>query len=502
MTALLNSLKTSTNYSITENGALTHKSTMSDLYDLYAMGGAYRERTDSDCILLFKNALEENEVYALKCLFYLRNIRGGQGERRFFRVCLKWLAKIHPDMVIRNIENIPLFGRWDDLYELYGTKCWSAAIKLIHDQLQLDVQSKTPSLLGKWLKSENTSSLESKRLGKATREALTLTPRNYRLMLSSLRKKINIVERLMSQGEWDKIEFDKLPSQAGLRYRNAFARNDITKAKYEAFANSKSTKVNAGSLAPYEVVEKAIKLMGCDGWYHSSKKVALDNTERLMINKYWENLTDYFNGTTLNALCVVDTSGSMQGTPINVATALGLYCAERAGGPFANHYISFSSKPQLIETRGVDFCDKVDRIVRTNLCENTNIEATFDLILNTSLKNHLTQDDLPENILVISDMEFDQARGYMSWRGRSGLDKNTLMENISAKWERNGYHMPKLVFWNVNARNNNIPMDARNELITFVSGFSASTFAQILTGKTGYDLMMETLNNRMYDCVR
>lgn len=366
MNSLLNGMKRKSNYTYTENGALTHKTTESALLDLFAMGAAMRERNDSDVILAFKNAYEENPTYALKCLFYIRDVRGGQGERRFFRVVMRWMANEHPDDVIRNMALIPEYGRWDDLYCLEGTHCEQSMFDVLRQQFELDLQCKTPSLLGKWLKSENTSSKESCRLGRKTREAFGLDARTYRRALTILRSRIHIVETLMSQGRWDEIEFDKLPSKAGFIYRNAFAKNDVTKARYEAFMNSKETKVNAGAMYPYDCVHAAIKLMNSNSWTRS--RVSIENTERLAINKYWENQTDYFKDANLNALCMIDTSGSMMGTPIEVATSIGMYCAERAKGPFAGHYISFSSKPQLIEVKGVDFCDKVDRIVRTNLC--------------------------------------------------------------------------------------------------------------------------------------
>ena len=349
------------------------------------------------------------------------------------------------------------------------------------------------ALIYKWLKSENTSSKESRYLARKTREAFGMTSRQYRKMLSEGRKVCNLVETLMSQNRWDEIEFDKIPSKAGLIYKNAFARRDIIKAKYEKFAKDETTKVNAGTLYPYEVVEKAIKLMSEDFWGRDSN-VALDNVDRLMINKYWDNLTDYFNGATLDALCMIDTSGSMRGTPIDVATSIGLYCAERNLGPWHNHYISFSSKPQLIETSGVDFCDKVIRIVRTNLCQNTNIEAAFDLVLRTAVKNMLLNKDLPKNIIVISDMEFDEGTTWYD-----GV-KLTVMESIKKEFNQFGYTMPHLIYWNVDARHNNIPM-LDDGPVTYVSGFSPSIFTSILTGKTGYDLMLEAINNERYACI-
>lgn len=509
MNKLLNSMKNVSNYTRTENGALTHKSTKSDLLDMFAMGAAMRTRSDEDVILMFKKAFEENPTYALKCLFYIRDVRGGQGERRFFRVCMKWLASTHTEAARRNLRYIPEFGRWDDLYIFEGTKLHYDAFNLMKEQFMLDLNCKTPSLLAKWLKSENASSYESRRLGEITAKHFNLSHRQYRKHLATLRTRINIVEKLMSENRWDEIEFDKIPSKAGLIYKNAFARRDMIKAKYEKFAKDENTKVNAGALYPYEVVEKAINLMGSQSyWGYSNRNVSLDNTDRLMINKYWANLTDYFNGSNLNALVMADTSGSMHGTPINVATSLALYTAEKAGGPFANHYISFSSRPQLIECEGVDFCDKVDRIVRTNLCENTNIEAAFDMLLNTAIKNHLTQDDMPDTIIVVSDMEFDQGT-RIGYRGYGyGYNSNsytaaadTLMESIAKRWEQMGYEMPHLIYWNVNARQNNIPM-LGNGRISYVSGFSPSIFQTIVTGKTGFQLMMEVLDGDRYSVIQ
>ncbi len=495
----MNAMNNANNYVMTENCALTHGSTMSGLLDMFALGGAYRTRSDADCILLFKKAYEEDALRALKCLFYLRNVRGGQGERRFFRVVLKWLAKNHPEDVIRNLENIPFYGRWDDLYALVETPVEDKMFYLMKQQLVLDLKSKTPSLLAKWLKSENTSSHESRQLATLTRKKFNLTSREYRKALSSLRERIRVLERLMSAGRWNSIDFSKIPSRAGMIYRNAFARHDIERQKtgkttYEDFMKDTKTKVNAKALYPYECVAAATNIMRKSLGWCSDFEPALDDVNRLAVNKYWENLTDYFKGAALNAIAVVDTSWSMTGSqasaPINVAISLGLYCAEHNKGPFAGHYISFSSRPQWIATEGVDFCDKVARIYRTNLCENTDIEATFDLLLKIALRPDVRKEDIPQNIIIISDMEFDAAR---QWKGNSG----TLMEHIADKWRAWGLKMPNLIFWNVQARQNNIPMTVKDG-ITFVSGFSPVLFEQIMKGKTAFELMLDVLDGEMY----
>lgn len=498
----LDSMKRDMNYTETENGGITHKSTLDAVYDMFALGGAYRSRSDEDCILLFKKALEENEELALKCLFYLRDIRGGQGERRFFRVCFKWLAKNYPELAFRNLDNIPEYGRWDDLYCVEGTELRTDAFDVIQCQLNKDLMSlkegekEGVSLLGKWLKSENASAEDTKYLANQTRIALGYSHKKYRKILSALRTRINIVEKLMSEGRWEEIEFAKLPSKAGLIYRNAFAHNDLIKDKYEAFINSKETKVNAATLYPYEIVKKVTDTL--DYWGHTD----LEETEREVLNKYWANQdTSMFNEAS-SILCVCDTSGSMTskyGTsvaPIDIAISLSMICAENNKSDFKNKYISFSSRPQFIEIEGVDFVDKVQRIYRQNLCENTDLKATFDLIKNAILKTKKIE-DLPKTIVVLSDMEID-SMSY--WRDKSRV--KTEMELMREEWARDGLKLPRLVYWNCAARNNNILDEIDNDDITYVSGASPIIFNSILRGLSGKQLMLEKLNSKRYENVK
>lgn len=494
MNKLLESLKEKENLTYTTNGARAYKSTMTKTYDLFAKGASMRNASDEDCVFLFKQAYNEDATIALKCLFYLRDIRGGQGERRFFRLCLKWLATHYREEAINLIHLVPEYGRYDDLFELFDTPIEAEMMGYI----QYVITKNEDHLVYKWMPSINTSSKNTQERGRKFARAFDMSEKSYRKMLTEGRKACHLVETLMSQNEWDKIAFDKLPSRAGILYSKAFARREETKERYAAFMRKDTTSVNAGTLYPYDVVKKALEAMHYDSWCRTP--VALNDVERLAANKYWDNLTDYFSDATLNALCVCDTSGSMTCSyggkgirPIDVAISIALYTAERAKGPFQGHYISFSSRPQLIETDGFDFCDKVTRIYRTNLCENTNIEATFDLILNTALSNHLTEDELPKSIIIISDMQFDSARG--GWRTSS----QTLMESIERKWRDYGYTMPKLIFWNVNAGYEGaIPMKDKDG-ITFVSGASPSIFKSILTGKTGQALMLDALLSERYE---
>lgn len=475
------------NEGLTDNGALKYNSTLNAVYDLFARGGAMRQASETDVRDLFIAAYNENAELAMKCLFYLRDILGGQGERRFFRICFGWLAEAHPEVVMKNMANLVYdgFGRWDDLFVLFDTPCEDAMIQLVQAQLVKDAlalwkKDAPVSLLGKWMPSENASSSATKALADRFISAFGTSARNYRKSLAALRAHINVVERLMSAGKWDEIQFDKLPSRAGLQYMNAF--REHCPERYAEFMASKTTTVNAGTLYPYDVVRKA-------------REVSLGHHNRDAVNKYWDNLTDYFHGMTLNALAVVDTSGSMEWTrngvaPIDVAIALGLYCAERAHGPFANHFISFSRNARLIECIGQDFVEKVDNIYEQNLCENTNLDSVFQLIFNIATRYNLAQEDLPEYLVIISDMQIDCSYYY-------GQPAH-IMEKWRKLFQDAGYIMPKLIWWNVNAKNPTMLDDPTVSDVTYVSGCSPVVFEMVLSGKTGYDLMLDKLNSERY----
>ena len=503
--SFITAMKSENNFKRTENGAIARKSTLSKVYDLFALGGAYRKRLEEDCILLFKEAYEEDKNYALKCLWYLRDIEQGQGERRFFRVCLKWLATYDTDAVVRNLSTIvdDGFGRWDDLFVLFDTPAESAMMRLIQKQLVEDikaykVKNGAVSLCAKWMPSINASSHDTVNMAQRFIKEFDVTPVVYRKTLSGLRERLHVVERLMSQNRWDEIDFSHLHSRAGLIYRNAFKRRDLIAEKYKEFAHS-DEKVNAGTLYPYDVVAAARKAMNCSYYYSSS--VSLDDTKRLMVNKYWENLKNYFEGGISNMMVVADTSASMTGSsamaPINIAVSLALYAAERAKGPFANHYISFSRNAKLVETRGVDFCDKVARIVNANLCENTNLESVFDLVLDTAMRYRVRPEDIPSTLVIVSDMEVDSCSDM---RG----DKTVFMETIRRKWQRKcsgKYKFPNLVYWNVDARDNTFIDDPQSG-VTFVSGASPVLFEQVMKGVTGIQLMLDKLNADRYKSIQ
>lgn len=487
----------------TTNGATAYNTSFDKVYDLFALGGAYRGRTVEDQILLFKNAYEENPDLAMICLFYLRDIRGGMGERAFFRNCFRWLCTQNEKDASKLLDLIPEYGRWDDLLVVAeGTPLENRALTIIEDQLVNDVTNSNPSLLAKWLPSLNASSTETKRLAAKVRDFLDLSSREYRLLLSKLRNQIKVLERTMSANEWDNIKFDQIPSNAGLKYRDCFVRRPETHDRYSEFLKGKDgqpAKVNAGVLAPYQVVHEAIKYKGS---HYGSFNSSLSDPQRVSINTYWANLKDYLKDKPLNAMCVIDTSGSMTFScdsvkPIDVAVALGIYCAERAGGPFKNHYISYSRKAKLVEVNGVDFVDKVSRIVDSNVCENTNLNSVFELLEKIAQMPSTKLSDMPETLIIISDMQID-GFNFTSYHNGFPFSVKSDIERIRLRWETLGLKFPNIVYWNVNALNNTFLEDSNLKGVSYVSGFSPVLFEQILKGKSGRDLMIDKLTEKRY----
>lgn len=358
------------------------------------------------------------------------------------------------------------------------------------------------NLIYKWLKSENCSSYESKKLANKTRKAFGMTHKEYRKLLTRGREELKVLETLMSANRWSEIDFSKIPSKAGLIYKNAFARRDLIAQKYKEFIKSDKTTVNAKTLYPYDIVGMATKHFDYCGRVDDD----FDNVDRIAIEKYWNNQKDYFKNDNTSMLCVVDTSGSMTcgegaATPINVAISLGIYAAERAKGAFKNHYISFSSRPQLIAIEGVDFVDKVSRIYATNLCENTWIQGVFNLLKDMIISGKAKKEDLPSVITIISDMEIDS--GTRQWRDSVVWTEETTaseMEKIRQEWAEAGLEIPKLVYWNVNARHNTILDLGPN--VSYVSGASPVIFEQVTSGVTGWQLCLDKLLSKRYKVIK
>ena len=436
----LKELKEMDNFTFTENGAVALKSTGNAVLDAFGKLGAMKNSDADDILTTFYSALTENQELAMRLLFYVRDIRGGQGMRRVFRVIARNLAFTNPELVIKNLDNFLFFGRGDDILCLLDTPIEKEVIEWIGDVLECDMISVKdkgvyPTMLAKWLPSLNASSRATKYFAKKIVDGLGLTPRVYRKTLSKLRKSIGIVESLMSQNKWEEINFEKLPAKAAMIYSDAFMRH--VESNYIDYLNKLANgdvKVNSKSLFPVDIIHKI--------GYGSYTGTKFSVKDKILLNAMWNALPNYFEGKEETGICCVDTSGSMCGdygiSPIDVSISLGVYCADKCKGPFKNHYITFSHKPEIVELKGDTIYDKVKNMPNINP-SNTDLEAVFDLILKTAVANNTPQEDLPSKLYIISDMQFDEARGsgYGYWRN-SGKPK-PFMQTMKEKfiWKKN-----------------------------------------------------------------
>ena len=486
---MLKFLKREANTAYTANGAVSNASTMSECLDFFATAGALRNASDEEITARFIRAFAEDRDIAMKTLFFARDIRGGLGERRAFRVIIRYLADNYPDTVRKNIANIAEYGRYDDILSLIGTASEAEAITYIRENLNKDMKSmqaqESVSLMAKWLPSVNASSSETVRTAKKIAKAMNMSEASYRRMLSSLRAYIKIIENNLREKDYT-FSYEKQPSKAMFKYRKAFIRND--EERYRDFmcrAKSEPSVLKTGSLTPYDIVNSVLK-----------NRSGMSGEEREVLDTTWNALENYVNSD--NTLVVVDGSGSMycdffSVKPAAIAESLGIYFAEHNKGAFANCFITFSANPRLVEIKGRDIFEKVNYCMSFNEVSNTNIEKTFDLILNTAVKNRMKQSDMPSRLIIISDMEFDYC---------ADDSEMTNFEAAKAKFAKKGYKLPQLVFWNVNSFNRQQPVTMNEQGTILVSGMSPQIFSMLKEGKLDpYAFMMSVISSARYERV-
>lgn len=505
MSAIKSTLDNEMNVSVTENGAIGYRTTGKELLDLNFAVASLRKMSDAEVAKRFKKAFCEDQMLAMKWLFYSRDCREGIGERRLFRVVLADLVKSNPEMIIPVINLIPEYGRYDDLWCLLdNAEAAQIIYRLIDEQLVEDMKNmknnSSISLLAKWLPSPNCSSEKTKKHAKQIYKALGLTEREYRKMLSKLRKYLDVVEVKMSAKNWSEIKYEAVPSRANLIYNNAFLRNDEARRReYLSKLEKGATKINASTLFPHDIVHK---YMTGNMW--SARLKPKDAT----IEALWKALPDTAQGCG-NTIVVADGSGSMTTrvdnnsgvTALEVANALAIYFAEHSSGQFKDKYITFSERPQFVDFSMCNTLhDKLQTALAHNEVANTNIEKVFDLVLISAVNNHMSQENLPKNILIISDMEFDSATCIRSSRSYGYIRPDQrLFDVIAQKYARAGYKMPRLVFWNVNSRTGTIPVKENELGVALVSGFSVNVAKMVMSGKTDpFECLLETLNSERY----
>lgn len=495
------------NVSVTENGAVGYRTTGKELLDMNFAVSSMRNMNEQQIVDKFVKTFYENKLLAIKWLFYVRDAREGVGERRLFRICMKYLAEKHMDIAKAVIPLIAEYGRYDDLLCLLDTDLVNDISELMKCQLDEDMKNmndnKPVSLLAKWLPSANASSKETKRLAHIVISKFDITERQYRKMLSKLRAYLKIVEVLMSKKEWGEIDYSAVPSRANLIYNAAFLRNDEERRRtYLDSLQKGETKINVGVLFPHDIVHKYCE---SSGWSR-----ILKNSDDVALEEMWDALPDFVKGTG-NTICVADGSGSMTSrvggtnvTALDVANALAIYFAERSSGQFKNNYITFSKSPRLVDFSNVNSLrEKIEIAYRYNEIANTNIEAVFNLILQTAINKNMAQDELPQNILILSDMEFDDC---VCCNGTSLYKINRptkrLFEVFTERYAEYGYKLPRLVFWNICSRTSIIPVKENDLGVALVSGFSPVVVKMVLSNSTDpLECLLEQINAERYSAV-
>jgi hypothetical protein len=453
----------------TENGAKAYSSTGNYCLDLFSKIGAVRHDLEQ-AEYYFMLALNEDFEKALRILFYARDIRGGQGERKVFRHLLLKLVETYPKQSKKILHLIPEYGRWDDLLVLENTKLWPTALTIIKNQLTKDLKSESVSLLGKWLPSLNASSKDSKRIGLKIATHMKWSPKIYRKNLVSLRTKIRIVEQKMCSNQWDSIAYENVPSKASLMYRNAFDKHDGKRYKeYLADVKAGKKKINAGAVYPYEIVGAILDLTGIE-------------TADAMWNSLPNYMTEEFQGVV-----VADTSGSMNGSPLNVCISLAIYIAERnKSNVWKNKFITFSENPEFQNIVGYNLTERVCNLSKSSWGYNTDLIKVFQEILKCAVAHDIPESEMIDKIIIVSDMQFDSC---------CSNNDRTNFEFIKESYESFGYSVPQLIFWNVNSYSNT-PVTIHDTGTCLVSGCSPSILKTVLATKTISP--MKIMNDSLY----
>ena len=451
--------------SYTANGAETYQSSLDANLDLFYMIGSSRGK---DISPTFEKAYQNNADLALRTLLFSRDIRGGAGERQIFRDLLVYLEANHPQVVFELLPVIPFYGRWDDLLEFKTEAVRNAAFGFIAYALT----EKQDGLCAKWMPRQATKTDNTAHL---LRQFMGLSPKDYRKLLVNL---TNVVEQKMCAGDWNAIEFSKLPSLASSRYNKAFARN--AKESYDLYKQqlvSGEATINASAVYPYDII-KTIKVGG-------EKEVAVAQ---------WNSLPNYLGEDFI--LPMVDVSGSMDQpagtnssvTCMDVAISVGLYLADKQTGAFKDMFLTFSENPQLQILKG-DLNEKLNQLETADWEINTNIEKAFAKVLDVAVKGQVPQSEMPKYIMIMSDMEFD------------ACSDGTAFNTLKTRYEAAGYTLPKVVFWTLNARLGNSPATKDQENVALISGFSTNVLKSVLSAKnfTPVGVMLETLMSERYN---
>ena len=481
MTSFTESWKSAQERISTENGGVTFNTSANANVDLFFKIGAMRGQDVTRLYASFAKAFGENPYIATRILLWARDVRGGAGERKIFRDLLAWLEINNTDVLALVIPKIPELGRYDDLFVFKTPRFQKQAMEIYEAALRAK-----DGLAAKWMPREKSANKNGYHL---LRKYLGLSPRQYRKVAAKL---TDVVETKMCARDWENINYSHVPSVAQSRYKKAFLRHDpngyttygelLVKAITDPEI-AKTVKVNAGAVYPYDV----IKGVGTRGLSSS--------TEANVIRAQWAALPNYMGDKSI--LPIVDVSGSMTSrvadgatvTCMDVAVSLGLYMASKNKGAFNNMFMTFSSTPELVTLKGDDIVNQIQQMATSTWGMSTDIDAALNRVLSHAVQNRVPQNEMPEFLIVLSDMEFNAAGRLTAYE--------KYVQDFAAK----GYTAPKIIWWNIQSRQDQSPVKYNQAGAALVSGFSPSIVKSVLSGQdvTPESMMLKVIMNERYD---
>ena len=435
------------NYTTTTNGAKTNSTSGKECLDLFTRIGNMRYEDRLRVLKDFDKAYQDDKELATQILFWARAARVGSGERKTFHTILREIGKTSPEFISDNAKTIAELGYWKDLTHYFHIpKVISIFAQAIREKDRLAC---------KW----------APRKCAVLRDELGFTNREYRKWL---KRYSETVEQVMSEKEWEDINYSSVPGSAMRKYSRAFTKQDSK--RFDEWKNDKTTKASVSATYPHEV-------LACD--------------DAALADKLWDNLPDFLEESEENILPMIDTSGSMYGEPLAIAISLGMYLAERSKGEFNDMFLSFSESPKLIKIKGDNVQDRLSNISRADWGMNTDFEAAYMHILRVAKKHNVVPDSMPSMLLVLSDMQFDESQN-----GGYGSASMPHFEHMKEEYEKAGYELPKIVFWNLDAHFGT-PAQCSDDSVAMVSGYSPSIMKAILNAEefNPISVMLEALKD-------
>jgi hypothetical protein len=452
--------------SLTQNGAVTHSTSLSACLDMFFLAGASRRLSEQEIIQVFIKARAENYRLAYQILFWARNCRGGAGEKRFFRVIAIYCKKYYTDEYNAVAILVPKYGSWKDLFLIDDVN--KDSLSYLWTQMN---ENPNANLIFKYFPRKGPWFV-------GMHKFLDLTPKAFRKLLAS---ESNTVEQKLCANIVEAINYSHVPSVAMNNYKHLFMMKDSERFNsYISDVQQGKNKINASVLFPHQVL--------------NSMEWGKDGINAAQVQ--WDALPNYMEGSSERILPVCDVSGSMAGLPMDVCVALGMYISERNESIFKDAFITFSERPTMQYVQGDNLFERFNSLASSEWGMSTNLQATFDLVLDSAVREKIPASQMPTKLLILSDMEFDSI-------DRSGTSSN--LDHIRTKYSDAGYTMPEIIFWNLNGRVGNVPANKADKNIGLVSGFSPSILVSILQGKveTPEELMLQTVEDYkdVVDCL-